>query len=538
MKTRNVSILFVLLVTACLTAGSASAISDWQTGTSHEDLIAGGNATASSAISSSSTDPDISGAYLLAFHACDPEVSDCSGPRNHRVYLAQSDDGANWSLVPGWETYKGSVPDVIRRGDTLYVYTPNEVRRYDFATETWESPVSVELTDTESPDGFVDPSLIIDDQDRLVLFYLVGIIGQDPAGCAPGETSCVKHFRSATEVEGSNGTEFVADSGDRVQVTIIPPSTASDPDIFYDGNRYVIYISRGQSIQVYTSQTLLGDYTLLNTLPDGYLTYVVGIGSGYFDQTTSRYWTYGHTFEGIIRRAVHISLDESLSDSDFTTVLTGSSIGLGASYLVNSPGFAVNTTGISDVPTVTTTSATSVTSTSATLNGTVNPNGETTTYYFEYGLDTSYRFTTSSASAGSETSAVSVSASISGLTSDTTYHYRLMATNVQGTSNGDDKTFSTTIIYVESVGACGGNIPCYTTIQEGIDAASSGAIIRIAEEIYDEGLIIDTANDLILQGGWDSTFTTQSSSTVINSLTINGTSGTVEIDNIVLQESD
>lgn len=345
MKTRNVSILFVLLGMVCLTAGSASAISKWQTGTSYEDLIAGGNATASSVNYSPSTDPGISGAYLLAFHVCDPEVSDCSDPRNHNVYLAQSDDGANWSVVPGWETYKGSVPDVIRRGETLYVYTPGKVRRYDFATETWKLPVRVELTDTES-DSFVDPSLIIDDQDRLVLFYLAGIIGQDPAGCAPGETSCVKHFRSATEVEGSDGTQFVADSGDRVQVTIIPPSTAADPDIFYDGNRYVTYIARGQTIQVYTSQTLLGDYTLLSTLPDGYLTHVVGVGSGYFDQATSRYWTYGHTFEGIIRRAVHASLDEFLSDSDFTTVLTGSSIGLGASSWVTSPGFTANTTGI------------------------------------------------------------------------------------------------------------------------------------------------------------------------------------------------
>ena len=490
-------------------------------------------ATASSVNSSPSTDPGISGAYLLAFHACDPDVSDCNDPRNHRVYLAQSDDGVNWSVVPGWETYKGSVPDVIRRGDTLYVYTPNKVRRYDFATETWESPVSVELTDTESPDGFVDPSLIIDDQDRLVLFYLVGIIGQDPAGCAPGETSCVKHFRSATEVDGSDGAQFVADSGDRVQVTIIPPSTASDPDIFYDGNRYVIYIARGQSIQVYTSQTLLGDYTLLSTLLDGYLTHDVGVGSGYFDQATSRYWTYGHTFEGIIRRAVHASLDESLSDSDFTTVLTGSSIGLGASYLVQSPGFAVNTTGINDAPTVTTNSASSVTSSSATLNGTVNPNGEATTYYFEYGVDTSYGSTTSSSSAGSGTSAVSVNAPISGLISDTTYHYRLVATNIQGTSYGDDKTFSTTIIYVDTSGSCDGNTPCYTTIQAAIDGASSGSVIKIMAGTYPENLDLNSSNNYTLQGGWDSTYTSQSSNTTVNSLTIS--SGTLTAEYLVCQ---
>jgi len=188
-----------------------------------------------------------------------------------------------------------------------------------------------------------------------------------------------------------------------------------------------------------------------------------------------------------------------------------------------------------DLPTLTTNSATSVSSDSATLNGIVNPNGVSTTYYFEYGTTTSYGTSTTSTSAGSGTSAVSVSASISDLTSDTTYHYRLAAVNSMGTSYGDDKTFSTTIIYVESTGSCGGNIPCYTAIQEAIDAADSGSIIKIAEEVYDEGLIIDTANDLILQGGWDSTFTTQSSNTVINTLTITGTSGPVEIENVVLQ---
>jgi len=49
---------------------------------------------------------------------------------------------------------------------------------------------------------------------------------------------------------------------------------------------------------------------------------------------------------------------------------------------------------------------------------------------------------------------------------------------------------------------------------------------------------LETSQDLTLSGGWDSTFTAQSSDTVINSLTISGTSGTFEIDNIVLQEVD
>ena len=179
--------------------------------------------------------------------------------------------------------------------------------------------------------------------------------------------------------------------------------------------------------------------------------------------------------------------------------------------------------------------ATSVSSDSATLNGTVDPNGKTTTYYFEYGADTSYGSMTASSNAGSGDSAISVNAAINGLISDTTYHYRLVGTNSDGTSSGNDKTFSTFIFYVESSGSCGGNTPCYTTIQEAIDAAGFAAIIKITEKVYNEDLSIDTSNDLILQGGWDSTFTTQASSTLTHSITISSDSGTVEIENLVLQ---
>ena len=110
-------------------------------------------------------------------------------------------------------------------------------------------------------------------------------------------------------------------------------------------------------------------------------------------------------------------------------------------------------------PTVNTGSATSVTETSATLNGTVNPNGSSTTYYFQYGTTTSYGENTSSTSAGSGTSNVSAIEPVSGLTCNTTYHYRLVATNSWGTSNGSDKTFTTS--------SCAVILPTVTTGETG-----------------------------------------------------------------------
>ena len=96
----------------------------------------------------------------------------------------------------------------------------------------------------------------------------------------------------------------------------------------------------------------------------------------------------------------------------------------------------------SNSPSVTTLAATSVTGISATLNGTVNPNGLATTYYFQWGTTTSYGNTTTSSSAGSGTSNVNVSANITGLTANTPYHFRVVGVNSDGTTNGNDLTFT------------------------------------------------------------------------------------------------
>jgi plastocyanin len=93
-------------------------------------------------------------------------------------------------------------------------------------------------------------------------------------------------------------------------------------------------------------------------------------------------------------------------------------------------------------PVVTTNPATSVTASSARLNGTVDPHGLSTTFYFQYGTTTSY---------GSRTPNHIITgnnyqnffAGISELTAGTTYHFRVVATNTVGTRYGNDRTFTT-----------------------------------------------------------------------------------------------
>jgi plastocyanin len=94
-------------------------------------------------------------------------------------------------------------------------------------------------------------------------------------------------------------------------------------------------------------------------------------------------------------------------------------------------------------PEVNTGSASAVSGSEATLNGIVNPSNQETSYFFEYGTTAAYGQKTPEASAGSGTSPVSKSATVSGLSIGTTYHFRLVAKNATGTSFGTDRTFVT-----------------------------------------------------------------------------------------------
>jgi hypothetical protein len=94
-------------------------------------------------------------------------------------------------------------------------------------------------------------------------------------------------------------------------------------------------------------------------------------------------------------------------------------------------------------PSATTHPASNVGLTTATLNGSVNPNGGDTHYSFEYGTTPSYGSTTPSVDVGSGTNPVAASANIAGLAPSTTYHFQLVATSSSGTTNGGDLTFTT-----------------------------------------------------------------------------------------------
>ena len=139
------------------------------------------------------------------------------------------------------------------------------------------------------------------------------------------------------------------------------------------------------------------------------------------------------------------------SSTNVSASITGLSIGTTYHYRLTATNSLGTTNGndmtfttLGLVPTASTVAATSITVDGSTLNGTVNANYLSTTVSFEYGLTTSYGSpATATPSTVTGNSSTNVSASITGLAGGTTYHYRVIATNSLGTTNGDDMTFTT-----------------------------------------------------------------------------------------------
>jgi RHS repeat-associated protein len=96
-------------------------------------------------------------------------------------------------------------------------------------------------------------------------------------------------------------------------------------------------------------------------------------------------------------------------------------------------------------PTIVVKAPTLINGTTATLNAGVNPNGVGATYQFEYGTTTAYGKVAAGYAKyiGLGKTEVAVSEPLSGLSSGTTYHYRIYATNALGKTVSEDKVFST-----------------------------------------------------------------------------------------------
>ncbi|MDQ1237918.1 MAG: hypothetical protein QG577_102, partial [Thermodesulfobacteriota bacterium] len=107
---------------------------------------------------------------------------------------------------------------------------------------------------------------------------------------------------------------------------------------------------------------------------------------------------------------------------------------------------------------------------------------------------------------------------ITGLNLGAAYHVRAYATNSAGTGYGADLPFATQpfegIVYVSpNDQTCGANCPCYPTIQDAIDAPYDAHTIKIAEGTYSEAFTLNESRAIIVEGGWNASFTSQTPNT-------------------------
>lgn len=146
------------------------------------------------------------------------------------------------------------------------------------------------------------------------------------------------------------------------------------------------------------------------------------------------------------REVAWSSSDPGVAPVDASGLVTGAGPGTAAvTATADGASGSAEVTVVADPPSVTTLDAAGVTTTSATLRGSVVPNGTSTEAWFEWSTrsDLSGAASTAPRSIGAGLEAASLDEELTGLEPGTTYHYRAAAANAAGTSRGGIRSFST-----------------------------------------------------------------------------------------------
>ena len=274
--------------------------------------------------------------YLMAFHTC-ALGTECTNPSNHLIRLGSSPDGRTWAQLPGWQPYSGSVPDVFRRGNTAYVIGAG-LSRVDMTTGNVTAS-SFNVKNAQGGDAMPrDASFAGQLPDgRFVLVYVPSMQAIDP-------NSPTRTILLATEDKGSDGANFTY-AGDAITIPIASLPVAgdpTDPDIYWDGTRWVLLVSLGGNAVAYTSSNLLGPYD------PSTMTVVSrnsgGVPSAVLSTDNATVFTYVNTGE---RDKVSINLGASVAPpsliSSWSVVIPASQFGTASA---ESPGVSLNTAGI------------------------------------------------------------------------------------------------------------------------------------------------------------------------------------------------
>src|ERR1035438_6918094 len=144
-------------------------------------------------------------------------------------------------------------------------------------------------------------------------------------------------------------------------------------------------------------------------------------------------------------------------------------------------------------PVVVTLPASDITENGGTLNGTVTPVDAATYAWFEWGTTVAYGNTSVTFGLVPGSTPVSLSDQLTGLTSGTTYRFRLVAMNSFGTDYGIDQTFTTTTPVVTNPNDSGAG-----ALRAVIAGALPGDTITFAPGVG--GMITLTSGELAING--------------------------------------
>ena len=283
---------------------------------------------------------------------------------------------------------------------------------------------------------------------------------QPAAGLVEGNAG---HFYGATQLGGTNG------AGTLFQLFIDPfPSIVTQP----------------ADLTAFTGTTALFAVSALGAAPLNYR----------WQRTATNLTDHGN-ISGSATSTLTLS-NVSLADAAGYSVIVSNALGAVTSTV------ATLTVINPFPPAVTTEAATAVGISSAMLNASVNPDGATTTVWFNWGLTTNYGNRSALTNVGSGGDLVSVSVNAAGLLPFTAYHFAAMAGNGLGTNTGSDMSFLTpgarsnlTFSALVSFDSTNGAAP-----QAGLRQGADGAFYGTTHDggTYDDGTVFKMTTNGVL----------------------------------------
>jgi hypothetical protein len=370
-------------------------------------------------------------------------TSDTGGSGLLRAELWRAPDSkgqpGTWAEL-GSQSLSGNGPTAVEFTDI-----PSAAGKYWYGTHLFDgvgnqtnepSPVQVTVNPTPVPAITVTPTTTV-------------AFGSIAVGSSSTQTFTVKNSGSGTltgsasvaspfSIVSGGSYSLAAGASQTVTVKFAPTAAQSySQNVSFTGGAGATRTVTGTGTQAATANLTVTSTTCNGSYPEINLSFTVSGGT----ESTFDLWRNGASY--------------STGNTGTTFANYGSATVAGQSYsyyvvvhLTSGATVTSNTvsatapTNCAVPATVTTLAATNISSSGATMNGSVNPNGLSTTVWFQWGTTTALGQNTGSATT-TGTTAASWSSTFSGLAQNATIFYRIAAQNSAGTSYGSTLSFTT-----------------------------------------------------------------------------------------------